>query len=696
MAGQIPLSQGRVSAQPSPITNVNQRSFGGDIAQSVGRASGVALDIFIEEKRALEKSAADAKQANDFARVTAAEDALVDIADQVGMEVRTGKLPTDEAETVYAKRSGELIAQASEGLDPRSAEMLKRAGLKNGNKVRRDASAKNRDNVTADLTRTLGSLQRSYHLNPKAATVKANAALEILGPNSSLNATQLEKMRQGFFHSAQLDSAFASIQAVSTDNQKLGRLKFDKFDALDQGDRTALKNKVSSLKLANTRAAEVKRGNDIRAQALVEKRAQDAVTLGRQLAADGILSQDVQDQIIKDVSPVPTAAAAFAAIIKDQRENGAFASRSLEEQQALVREATDAVISSNSPEARETLSRRQRVLSKTESDATKSPIKAFADRTPGFVLVPIDMDSGIQNTGAAIAERIEQVKANVDPWYGKPAPFLMDAEAEQLSRTIAALPRESQVDAAFAIANQIGSENVLRLGEQLGKQAGRREIDQTMSYVMSFAGDERGRRAANLLLRGTQAREDGSSTPPEGRRSIAPSKWQGIIAAKLEGVYPTQVLTDATVEASVRIVHGLAAERGGQILRKDFDNAIALASGSEFAEGRGVTINRGSDEEKRSALPLPPGMDVSAFNERLGVVGEHQIGRQIILENDGEDVPESGRYVIAGGRRVDLDVFKFRIGTTELQSIAPGRYLMIDSGRPIVTPRGKPITLDLN
>lgn len=214
------------------------------------------------------------------------------------------------------------------------------------------------------------------------------------------------------------------------------------------------------------------------------------------------------------------------------------------------------------------------------------------------------------------------------------------------------------------LAQAIGPQAAQGLAVQMDKK------DKGMALAFAFSGSQttEGRFTSELLLKGQQAKLDGTSTKGEKQPDLKPAQWSAHIAAELDGVFPVQTLTDQTREAAVLIAHGIASEQGGRLSTKDLDRAVRLAVGGSVVEHNG-----------RKVL-LPAGVDEDMLAKRLRSISAEELAKQ---------APEG--QVRAGGVPMPVADFVETLPGQQLMYAAPGKYVVIVSGRPVLNAKGQPI-----
>jgi hypothetical protein len=217
-----------------------------------------------------------------------------------------------------------------------------------------------------------------------------------------------------------------------------------------------------------------------------------------------------------------------------------------------------------------------------------------------------------------------------------------------------------------ALAQAVGPQQAQGLATQMDKK----DKGLALAFAFSGASTTAGRFTSELLLKGQQAKLDGTSTKNEKQPDVKVAQWSAHIASQLDGLFPAQTLTDQTREAALLIAHGLSAESGGQLREKDLDRAVGFAIGGSIVEHNGRKV------------PLPAGVDEDMLDKRLRSISAAELAKQ---------APEG--VVRAGGVPVTVDEFAKTLPGQQLMYAGPGRFAVIVGGRPVLNGQGKPILI---
>ena len=116
-------------------------------------------------------------------------------------------------------------------------------------------------------------------------------------------------------------------------------------------------------------------------------------------------------------------------------------------------------------------------------------------------------------------------------------------------------------------------------------------------------------------------------------------------------------------------MHGMASSAAATC-QDDMDRAVRLAIGGSIVERNG------------QKLPLPAGVEPSAFEKRIESVSADELRGQV-----GSDV------VVAGGSRIPLGEFVKTLPGQQLMPVRRGRYAVIVGGRPVMSTTGQPVLI---
>jgi len=309
----------------------------------------------------------------------------------------------------------------------------------------------------------------------------------------------------------------------------------------------------------------------------------------------------------------------------------------------------------------------ERILAAAELEYKADPLRAGAERGVIPAVAPLDatnIDTMIQSIGP----RVEQAGIVATRTGSQVSPLTSD-EARRMKVELDALPPAQRSAKVAAMAARVGPQAAQGLAAQLD--------DQDRALALAFASGSvattNGRYVSELILKGAQAKKEGTSTKNEKVPGVKSAQWSARVAAALDGMYPAQTLTDRTREAAVFIAHGMAAEQMGELSDRDLERAVGMAVGGRVAEHNGRRI------------PLPSWADESAIERRLQAITPDQIKAQA-----------GGDTVRAGGVAVPVDEFVRRLPGAQLMYARPWQYMVIVNGRPVTTEKGAPVLIGVD
>ena len=352
------------------------------------------------------------------------------------------------------------------------------------------------------------------------------------------------------------------------------------------------------------------------------------------------------------------------ALAQQAKDMGGLAAQPVQQQQMLL-DQVNALIAQRgrSPELDKRKDQIEKVLRGSQQDLYRDGLRAGLERGVITDLKPLDQSGGIPGLIQQLQARVPLAQ-RVSMWAGRQVSPMPDEEAAQLKHQLDALPAKERSGMVATLAQAIGPQAAQGLAVQMDKK------DKGMALAFAFSGSQttEGRFTSELLLKGQQAKLDGTSTKGEKQPDLKPAQWSAHIAAELDGLFPAQTLTDQTREAAVLIAHGIASEQGGRLSTKDLDRAVRLAVGGSVVEHNG-----------RKVL-LPAGVDEDMLAKRLRSISAEELAKQ---------APEG--QVRAGGVPMPVADFVKTLPGQQLMYAAPGKYVVIVSGRPVLNAKGQPI-----
>jgi hypothetical protein len=175
---------------------------------------------------------------------------------------------------------------------------------------------------------------------------------------------------------------------------------------------------------------------------------------------------------------------------------------------------------------------------------------------------------------------------------------------------------------------------------------------------------------SELILRGQQAKSDGTSTKGERAPDVKAAGWKAYAAQELSGVFPDERVTAQFRDAAELIMHGIASESGGRLTRDDMSRAVRLAVGGQLVEHNGRNV------------PVPAGRTAADLERAVERVRPEAIA--------------PGGSVRVNGVAVPAAEFVRTLPGQQLVPVRPGQYAVEVNGRLVVTDQGGPVIIKLD
>jgi hypothetical protein len=679
---QIPRGDfGNRVARPGPMPGV-PRGVPDGASSTINAGARIGMDMQAEAERQRRQDDLEAKQARDEADRAAAlvtlnkgKDALADAHDQVAQGIADGSIGKDDGEAEFATRAQKAVDAMGIGdvQDPNRRQMIQAelsgATGKLGNSIRKVVTQRNRQDVTSAITQTLEYQQRQYGSDPTKATAAAMQTVDMLAPHSTITPDQAAKLKQTWKENTQFTAGYEMVSAGRNSRAALDAAEqaLPGLADLDPQKRAVLGDRIAAYRLHLDQKAEIAAA---RAQRESERRLHQAEAAFNtfQVLADkgGAMAPDFIDATLQRTAGTPYQAG-IRALAQQARDTGGIAAQPVQvQQQALA--AIDAQIAreGRSPGLDKRREQIAKVVTASQSDIKNDGLHAALERgVIGSEIKPLDFSKGPAGLVAQLIERAPQAQ-RAAVWAGRPVSPLLEPEAEQLRTSLDALSPKDRSAAIAGMAGALDPQTAAGLATQLDSK------DKALSLAFAFGGSAttNGRFTSELVLRGAQAKKDGTSTKGEKQPDVKTTQWSAHIAQALDGVFPAQTMTNNTREAALLIAHGLASEAGGRLSAHDLDRAVGFAIGGALIEHNGRRV------------PLPAGMDASDFEKRLRTVTPADLSKQ---------APDG--VLMAGGAHVPVAEFVKSLPGQQLMYAGPGRYAVIVGGRPVLNSQGRPVLI---
>lgn len=631
------------------------------------------LQALSEEEHKAREAANAALKAKSVLALNGAQDALKDLHDEVTNGVLNGTVDKAKAEATWRERAGKVLSETGKDLpEDRRALMaaeLSRDADRLGNGVRKAVTLRDRHDVKAGIDQTLEFLQRQYRTDPEGATRRATALLEQLGPHSTMTPEQVAQKGQAWKEGTQYTAGFELVTAGRHDRKALDAAEktiTTGLPDLDPQKRAGLLDRVSSYRFALDQRDELAAQRlQRKADALMKKAEAEFNTFQAMADKGTILAPEYIDRALQATAGTPYAAG-IKALAQQARDVGGLAAQPLPAQRAQLQQI-DALIAQQgrTPELDKRRTQVEKVLNGSLQDLERDPLRAGLERGVITELAPLQQGGGLPAMVQQLQQRVPLAE-RVSTWAGRPVSPLTADEAAQLKHQLDALPAKERSGFVAAIAQAVGPQQAQGMAKQMdGKDRG-------LALALAAGADATtaGRFTGELILKGQAAKADGTSTKGQKQPEVKAAGWRAHAAAALDGVFANAEFSGQVAQAAELIMHGMASERGGDLSKDDMDRAVRLAIGGSIVERNG------------QKLPLPAGVEPSAFEKRIESVSADELRGQV-----GSDV------VVAGGSRIPLGEFVKTLPGQQLMPVRRGQYAVIVGGRPVMSTTGQPVLI---
>jgi hypothetical protein len=689
----IPIGDfGQAIARPMPRPNIPRGDALGQAAEQTGRT---ALDVGLtvasdrtrnaqqedlelqakaeEQRRKDEDAAKAAQRARTIVELTGTKDALQDLHDEVSAGVLNGQTPKEKAEAEFTTRAKKVLEGFGKDMpeDTKAIALAELGGnaARLGNGVRKAVTARDRHDVTAGIDQTLEYLQRQYKADPGKATAQAMATVDQLGPHSTYQPEQLAKLKQGWKEGTQYTAAFELVSAGRNDRKMLDaadKMISGGLPDLDPRRRAELSDRVASYRLHLDQKAEMAAQ---RAQREAERRlskAQAEFQTFQAMADKGTaLDPAFIDTVLKATAGTPFQAG-VRMLAQQARDTGGLAAQPVRAQQALLDQVNATIATQGrSPELDRRKEQVEKVLRGSQQDLERDPLRAGLERGVIAELAPLDLGKGVAGLALQLQQRAPLAE-RVGIWAGRAVSPLTEEEAAQVKHQLDSLPAKERAGMVAALAQAAGPQAAQGMARQMDKN------DKALALAFAYSGAQTtaGRYTSELVMRGAQAKQDGTSTKGEKQPDLKVTQWSAHIANELKGLFPAQTMTNQTREAALLIAHGLASEGGGRLTTDDLDRSVRLAIGGTVVEHNGRKV------------ALPAGVSAGGLETRLKSVSVGELQQQ---------APDG--MVRAAGQAVPLAEFTKALPGQQLLYAGPGRFSVLVGELPVVNSQGRPIII---
>lgn len=670
---------GQFGRDVAPATNLAsvptpRAAFGS--AQSMDQAGQQVMNEGLRQEREQLQQAEMARRAADRAQAQAkfygVRDQLDDAMVKLGADLQEGAIDKTKAADEWAARSKDILAGALDGVPDQERQVVgielqshaQRITSKVGDFVRQ----RDKQDTVSALNSTLEYTQRLAVTQPEQARQIVRDTLEKLGPFSGLTADQLRKAEQGWVEQTAYTRAFTAVNAAKSDNKALSTVEqgLAQNTDLDPQRKAALLAQIDGYRANNeARAIREAQRAEIAAQRAQRESSQAFSVLSAWALSGKAANPEANASLIARLTPTDREAYKALAAEVPARAAAAMLPLDVQQQQLDTLKAQRNQFGTDQRLEQE-ISRREQVLAEAKKDFAAEPLRAAQER--GLLDQPLQPlnTSTIDSIAAGMAVRVQQAQTAATIPKRAVSPLLSE-EASRLGDMLNGLAPAQRSRSIASLAAVMPPSMAQALAEQMNDK------DRATALAFSMAGSRttNNRLASELLLRGAQAKKDGTSTKGEKEPALKAAQWQANIAAQLEGVFPQQTFTDQARDAAVLVAHGIAAEQGGALSKDDLQRAVRLAIGGSLEELNGRRV------------PIPAGFSRADLEKRLRTVSPEEITAQ------------AGPTVRAAGAEIPVAEFVKRLPAAELMPMKPGQYVVLAEGRPVVSPSGRPVVIGL-
>ena len=685
---RIPMGDfGNVRLQPGPVTRADPEAYGAGVAQAVQQAGQVGMreagqDIAqanYEVDRARRQAEAEAKQAAreaeqeakaaareaDRVRSVTAQATVTNnlnaLHDEISAGLADGTVDKGKAMELFKARADKIRAAGLEGVSAEHRPLVDALLLDNFGRAERSVAglvtARNKADIKAGGLQFFEEMQRYASRGGKEADeaiAKVRTFWTATGPQAGEDAAAVATRVQQFAERVRFTQATALVNADPGAAMKA--LKDPNYlPELDPGARTNL------IQTADVRVTQAANRAEVANAAYARRMDTQWKALSTVFDAGKMLEPAALDAARKQFRGTPYASA-LESMVSRAPAAAAFASQPIAAQsQALMDMQARMNMGGATPESIAQFKKLETAHRAALADIAQDPYQAAAERGVIVGVAPLSLD--IQQLPAQLAARARDAQ-QVSQWVGKDVSLFRPNEAEKVGNVLAAMPPKDRAGALVALRSAMTPGQAQAFAAQLDPK------DKATALALAYSDSKTtsGRYTSELILKGQQAERDGTSTKNKEAADIKPNQWKRFMTTELEGVFPSQTISNNVRDAALYIAHGIASENGGRLDEKDMERAVRLAVGGSIVEHNGRKI------------PLPAGVDEDALSKRLRSVTPEEL-RTPTVRAAGVEMPAAD--------------FLKTLPSLPLMPYRSGQYTPVVGGRPVVDAAGRPVLIEV-
>lgn len=613
-----------------------------------------------EERQAAAEARAFERERKRVAAGTAATQFELDATQartELDEQMRTGELAPERYGMELTVRLAEAKDRAMQGVDPEFHQGLAGALLRPERMALLDANKSVttflKERAVATLDQAREGLQRLFVQDPQRAATRAAALFDdeyarVLGPKEA------NALKQRFMETGWREHFTTLAGRMQNDRGGLTQLlqTVSTNEAMDPTQKAAL---VQSI---NGRLSTL----EIRAQGAADRqlrRAEQAFKSVETMMAQGIPpTPEFATQTAAQLKGTPFEGA-FRAMVEGGAETARFGALSVDAQRREMQRIYAERSKGSTPAIEAKLSKLERIHEATKAGYASDPWMEGAKRGQLDQVPPMRFET-IGSLAASLQDRLRQAPV-LDAAVGETVSPFQPEEAHSFADFLGKLPPAERARSLNEVGRIVGPARAAAIAKQIDPK------DRPLALALRYTGAETtaDRFTSELILKGAQARTDGTSTKGEKQPDVKLSRWQAAATEAIGGAFANQRTRDDARDAAVLIMHGIMAEQGA-LDSKDMQRAVRLAVGGDVVEHAGGKV------------VLPAGIDEAAFRRRLASVRPEELG---------------GRFVNAGGVSVPAADFAKALPEQQLVAVRPGEYVPMVRGRAVLNERGAPVVV---